>query len=418
MKILHIDVRGKIATYRSRDGEIVCGNTDYKVQFSLDEEWEGLEKTARFIWNGQYFDTPLLDDDSCVVPVISNAEAVVVGLYAENLHTTTSAIIYCKRSILCGDVEPNPGTGLNYTTEAQKAANEAKASATQAQVFAGQATSRAAEAINAANTAKEAAKTATSAAEDLSPRIEANTQSIETEKNNIRENSSRIQDNRYRIQDLEKHVGFETTFQTNEIPGNGKLTVPEKAMRYAQIVKIEGETIDFTAYQGAFEQFVKNYPKQIVTDTGEVLFDESDLAWGRSDYKKYLAHFGIEGNYLYSETSGYSTPSNPLYGIFLHIEREYYEGEDIPSTWESVYKEYRADGNVYARIGNLKTPYDEEVGSYTSSKRNYFLKDLKGAKSIICVPKYTEADIWAMKDNDDTGFACRYGTTTITFELR
>ena len=182
MKILHIDVRGKIATYRSRDGEIVCGNTDYKVQFSLDEEWEGLEKTARFIWNGQYFDTPLLDDDSCVVPVISNAEAVVVGLYAENLHTTTSAIIYCKRSILCGDVEPNPGTGLNYTTEAQKAANEAKASATQAQVFAGQATSRAAEAINAANTAKEAADTAKATAATLvtlEPKIEHNALRIE-----------------------------------------------------------------------------------------------------------------------------------------------------------------------------------------------------------------------------------------------
>lgn len=127
MTILHIAVNNKIATYAKRDGEIVCGNSGYHVKFAFDDEWgEHTEKTARFIWNGQYFDVEFTGD-TCDVPVITNADAVQVGVYAGDLKTTTSARIGCKKSVLCGGESPNPGTGQHYSNEAKAAAEEAKA---------------------------------------------------------------------------------------------------------------------------------------------------------------------------------------------------------------------------------------------------------------------------------------------------
>ena len=57
MKELHVDIKNKIATYNTRGGAIVCGNSDYIIHFSFDEEWdEYATKTARFIWNDKYYD--------------------------------------------------------------------------------------------------------------------------------------------------------------------------------------------------------------------------------------------------------------------------------------------------------------------------------------------------------------------------
>ena len=59
MQELHITVSNKVATYRRRDGFIVCGNSDYMVIFAFDAEWDAHEeKTARFVWNNQYIDRP------------------------------------------------------------------------------------------------------------------------------------------------------------------------------------------------------------------------------------------------------------------------------------------------------------------------------------------------------------------------
>lgn len=50
MKNLNVIVTNKIARYLQRDGEIVCGNSDYQITFTFDADWEGYEtKTARFI---------------------------------------------------------------------------------------------------------------------------------------------------------------------------------------------------------------------------------------------------------------------------------------------------------------------------------------------------------------------------------
>ena len=90
---------------------IVCGNSDYQVQFSFDDEWAEFEtKTARFIFGNNVVDV-LFTGDTVAVPIISDASSVKVGVFAGNLHTTTSAIIPCKKSIRCegGDpVDPTP----------------------------------------------------------------------------------------------------------------------------------------------------------------------------------------------------------------------------------------------------------------------------------------------------------------------
>ena len=131
--LLHIDVANKVATYRRRDGDIVCGNSDYRIQFSFDSEWDAHEtKTARFIWNGGYTDVPFTGD-TCDVPVITNAPNIAVGVYAKELATTTPAEIGCRLSILCLASTPSEENERNYASEAQEAAERAEAAAERAE---------------------------------------------------------------------------------------------------------------------------------------------------------------------------------------------------------------------------------------------------------------------------------------------
>ena len=100
MKNLHITVVDKIATYIQRDGDIVCGNSDYQIVFTFDAEWENVTtKTARFRWGGENHDVKFTGT-TCTVPVINDAKSVIVGVFADEL-STTPVVIPCKRSILC-----------------------------------------------------------------------------------------------------------------------------------------------------------------------------------------------------------------------------------------------------------------------------------------------------------------------------
>jgi hypothetical protein len=125
MKMLHISVLNKVATYQHRDGDIICGNSNYQIQFVFDGEWDEYpEKTARFIWNGGYYDVDF-SGDTCVAPIISGATSVEVGVYAGDLRTTTPAVIFCQRSILCGDEPQRPESAEIYVNEAKVAAERA-----------------------------------------------------------------------------------------------------------------------------------------------------------------------------------------------------------------------------------------------------------------------------------------------------
>ena len=127
--LLHIDVVNKIATYRKRDGYIVCGNSGYQIQFAFDSEWNAYsKKTARFIWNGEYTDVDFTGN-TCAVPVLHNITELTVGVYAGDLSTTTPAVIDCYRSILCEGVRPSVENDRSYLNEAKEAADRAEAAA-------------------------------------------------------------------------------------------------------------------------------------------------------------------------------------------------------------------------------------------------------------------------------------------------
>lgn len=84
---------------------IVCGNSDYTVNFNFDSEWDGAEgKTARFVFvregTWEHIDVEL-SDDVAVVPVLEKIKEVFVGAYAGEELATTAVSIPCEFSIRC-----------------------------------------------------------------------------------------------------------------------------------------------------------------------------------------------------------------------------------------------------------------------------------------------------------------------------
>jgi hypothetical protein len=106
---ISVSVRNKIATNTTPDEIIVCGNSGYKIAFEFDEEWSGLTtKTARFVYyigRTRYKKEEKLVGNTVKVPILSNIDYVLVGVYAGDLSTTTPARVMCARSILCGEAQ-------------------------------------------------------------------------------------------------------------------------------------------------------------------------------------------------------------------------------------------------------------------------------------------------------------------------
>ena len=121
MKTLHVIVADKIATYQKRDGEIVCGNSDYQVKFAFDSEWDAHSlKTARFIRDGGAYEDKVFTGNVCPVPILKNTISVSVGVFAGNLSTTTPAVIGCRKSILCDEGVPEDPPEDVYTQLLEK----------------------------------------------------------------------------------------------------------------------------------------------------------------------------------------------------------------------------------------------------------------------------------------------------------
>ena len=113
MKTILIPVINKIA--QSPDEEIVCGTSDYFIEFAFDSEWDDqLTKTARFIYSGKSEERKL-EGNRVQVPVMKNTTKVFVGVYAGELETTTPAVVKCRRSILCIGAKPAPSGESTFT---------------------------------------------------------------------------------------------------------------------------------------------------------------------------------------------------------------------------------------------------------------------------------------------------------------
>ncbi len=102
-KTITIAVNNKIANNITPKVLYVCGNSDFTVNFTFDDEWNAFPtKTARFITQHSTYIDVVFQGNACSVPVMENTHLVNVGVYAGNLHTTTPAVIGAKKSILCG----------------------------------------------------------------------------------------------------------------------------------------------------------------------------------------------------------------------------------------------------------------------------------------------------------------------------
>ena len=96
--------------------EVVADNHgNICVQIKFDEQWDGVAKTARFIYNGMYKDVVLNSDDECICPseVIKKGR-FSLGVYGANLKTTTPIVISVAASILSESgaelpSDPTPG---------------------------------------------------------------------------------------------------------------------------------------------------------------------------------------------------------------------------------------------------------------------------------------------------------------------
>ena len=99
-RTIKISVRDRIAWLTNRK-EYICGNGDFTVEFDFDAEWANSpNKTARFIHGKEHTDV-LFTGNKCTVPIITGVNHMEVGVYADNLRTTTAAKVLCKKSILC-----------------------------------------------------------------------------------------------------------------------------------------------------------------------------------------------------------------------------------------------------------------------------------------------------------------------------
>ena len=94
---INITVQDKIA---SGDGTwIVCGNSDYTVRFTLDSEWDQFITRTMIVVNpDKTYQEVVFTGDTVSLPIINNQKSVNIGLYAGDLHTTTSAYFNCKKS--------------------------------------------------------------------------------------------------------------------------------------------------------------------------------------------------------------------------------------------------------------------------------------------------------------------------------
>lgn len=133
--IINIEVKNRIATYRSLGSDPVCGSNNDTVKFHFDEEWQDVVvKTARFVWGNRYYDREF-EGDSCPAPMFVNLSRVYVGVYAgepveeEPSFASTKAEVPYRLSVRCGYHPANPESGNGYTNEAKGYAMEAQAAA-------------------------------------------------------------------------------------------------------------------------------------------------------------------------------------------------------------------------------------------------------------------------------------------------
>lgn len=152
MPTINVTVRNRIATAQ-RWQCIICGNSDYIVDFDLDDEWNDMpNKVAVFVTNTRgniRHERVLFDGSTCGIPVLRGVNMVDIGIEAGDIRTTTPAHVKCEACItdragMPQEPENNVyGQILAMTTDIAQAATAAAEQAESAQTAASAAASSA-----------------------------------------------------------------------------------------------------------------------------------------------------------------------------------------------------------------------------------------------------------------------------------
>lgn len=99
---MEIVIENRIARL-SGTPQIICGNSDYTVTFSFDDEWQEYdEKTAlcAYLCSGERHTAEItFTGSTCAVPVLNDTDWIELGVYAGDIRTTTPVRIPCIRCI-------------------------------------------------------------------------------------------------------------------------------------------------------------------------------------------------------------------------------------------------------------------------------------------------------------------------------
>lgn len=176
MPTINVTVRNRIATAQ-RWQCIICGNSDYIVDFDLDDEWNDMpNKVAVFVTNARgniRHERVLFDGSTCGIPVLRGVNMVDIGIEAGDIRTITPAHVKCEACItdragMPQEPENNVyGQILAMTTDIAQAATAAAEQAESAQTAASAAAKDAQTAQTAASTAAKEAQTAQECAQAM-----------------------------------------------------------------------------------------------------------------------------------------------------------------------------------------------------------------------------------------------------------
>lgn len=176
MPTINVTVRNRIATAQ-RWQCIICGNSDYIVDFDLDDEWNDMpNKVAVFVTNTRgniRHERVLFDGSTCGIPVLRGVNIVDIGIEAGDIRTTTPAHVKCEACIadnagLPQEPENNIyGQILAMTTDIAQAVIAASEQAESAQTAASAAARDAQTTRTAASAAASSAQTAQECAQAM-----------------------------------------------------------------------------------------------------------------------------------------------------------------------------------------------------------------------------------------------------------
>lgn len=176
MPTINVTVRNRIATAQ-RWQCIICGNSDYIVDFDLDDEWNDMpNKVAVFVTSTRgniRHERVLFDGSTCGIPVLRGVNMVDIGIEAGDIRTTTPAHVKCEACItdragMPQEPENNVyGQILAMTTDIAQAVIAASEQAESAQTAASAAARDAQTTRTAASAAASSAQTAQECAQAM-----------------------------------------------------------------------------------------------------------------------------------------------------------------------------------------------------------------------------------------------------------